>query len=184
MDGDAGLIEPEQHRLGFDTVDPQADDVWQPVDRIAVRVDTGRLPGCLLPRSVLRLAFACSSVSTPGAVNAAAAAPKPMAPTTCSNPALRARSCSPPTMNGSIRSPRRTMRAPMPVGPPNLCEEIDTRSAPSLLMSRGTCPAAATASTWVRMPRPAHRSTTSATGWMVPTSWLAHWQWTMAGIRP
>ena len=27
-------------------------------------------------------------------------------------------------------------------------------------------------------------STTSATGWTVPTSWLAHWQWTSAGARP
>ena len=53
----------------------------------------------------------------------------PTAATTFSSPARRARSCSPPTMNGSSRSPRRTMSAPMPAGPPSLCEETDTRSA-------------------------------------------------------
>ncbi len=33
-------------------------------------------------------------------------------------------------------------------------------------------------------PAARHRSTTSATGWVVPTSWLAHWQWTTDGPRP
>ena len=38
----------------------------------------------------------------------------------------------------------------------------------------GTWPAAAAASTCTSTPRSRQAATTSATGWMVPTSWLAH----------
>ncbi len=35
MDGDPGLVQAEQDRLGLHPVDAQADDVGHPVDRVA-----------------------------------------------------------------------------------------------------------------------------------------------------
>ncbi len=43
MHGDAGLVEPEQHRLGFDAGDPEAHDVRQPSVAVAVERDAGDL---------------------------------------------------------------------------------------------------------------------------------------------
>jgi len=44
----------------------------------------------------------------------------PTIPIAFSSPPRRARSCAPPMMNGSRRMPRRTIKAPIPTGPPNL----------------------------------------------------------------
>ncbi len=98
-------------------------------------------------------------------------------------PARRPRSCIPPTSSGSNRSPRRTIRAPAPGGPPNLWALTDTRSASRPARSRSRWPQAAAASTWTGTPAARQAATTSATGWTVPTSWLAHWQCTSAGGR-
>ena len=72
----------------------------------------------------------------------------------------------------------------MPAGPPNLWALTETRSAPSSPRSTSTCPAAAQASTWTGTPASRHNPTISSTGWRVPVSWLAHWQWTSAGRSP
>ena len=87
----------------------------------------------------------------------------------------------------AARSAARAARssAPMPGGPPSLWADTDTRSAPSSSRSSGTWPAAARrVDVDERRPAPGSGSTTSATGWTVPTSWLAHWQWTSARERP
>ena len=64
--------------------------------------------------------------------------------------------------------------APTPFGPSNLCAAIDRRSTPSASTSRSIHGAACTASTWNRIPRRARtRATSSAIGWMVPTSLFA-----------
>ena len=117
----------------------------------------------------------------PSSFRAAAAAPKARRAGTASRPARRPRSCSPPTRSGSKRLPRRTIIAPAPGTPPNLCALTLTRSASSAARSIGTCPHAAAASTCTVTSISWHRATTSCTGWRLPTSWLAHWQCTSAG---
>ena len=72
----------------------------------------------------------------------------------------------------------------MPGGPPILWADTDARSAPSPPTSMRRWPAAATASAWLGTPSRRQSSTTSVTGWTVPTSWLAHWQCTSDGGRP
>ena len=183
--GDAGLVEAEEHRLGLDPLDAQAHDVGEPVVRVAEPLDPGhgRWPSGPDARS-----GAGPSTPRPPAAPARparpAAAPNPTAPGTFSSPARRARSWSPPTRNGSMRRPRRTISAPMPGGPPSLWAETDTRSASRAPRSRARGRQRPTASTWTGTPRCRHRSTTSATGWTVPTSWLAHWQWTRDAACP
>ena len=98
-----------------------------------------------------------------------------------SSPARRPRSCSPPTSSGSNRLPRRTTSAPAPGTPPSLWALTLTRSASSAPRSVGTWPQAAAASTCTVTPASRQSSTTSCTGWRVPTSWLPHWQCTSAG---
>ena len=80
-----------------------------------------------------------------------------------------------------MRAAGPTTSAPTPAGPPNLWAEMDTKSAPSSERSTGIWPIAAQASTWTRTPRRRQRSTTSPTGWTVPTSWFANWQLTRTG---
>ena len=117
----------------------------------------------------------------PSAPRAAATAPNARSAGTASSPPRRPRSCSPPTSSGSNRLPRRTISAPRPGTAPSLCALTLTKSASNAPRSVTTWPHAAAASTCTVTPACRHRSTTSCTGWMVPTSWLAHWQCTRAG---
>src|SRR3546814_7269893 len=66
----------------------------------------------------------------------------------------------------------------MPPGPPSLCADTDSRSAPRSSKAMASWPAAAQASTWTSTPRSRQAATTSATGCTVPTSWLPHCTWT------
>ena len=134
-------------------------------------------------RSWRRAAPASSSMQRrrSSAASAAAAAPKARRAGSASSPARRPRSCSPPTRRGSNRLPRRTTSAPAPGTPPSLCALTLTRSAPSAPGRWRRARTAAAASTCTVTPASRHSSTTSCTGWSVPTSWLAHWQCTSAG---
>ena len=117
--GDAGLVEPEQHRLRFDAGDAEADEVRQPPVRVAVDLD--RRP-VTRPSPEMRSVWLMASSASPASrsTTAPAAAPQPTMAGTFSNPARRARSWSPPTSSGGKRSPRRTSSAPTPGGPPIL----------------------------------------------------------------
>ncbi len=53
------------------------------------------------------------------------------APATFDVPERSPPSWPPPSMSGSSAAPPRTTSAPVPLGPPNLCAEIATRSAPA-----------------------------------------------------
>ena len=139
--------------------------------------DAGRRSGPCWP------SISAASRRPPSADRASAAAPKPTMPGTFSMPARRARSCWPPTRSGSRRRPRRSTRARRcRAGPPSLWaadrDQVGVEGSPG---RAATCPAAAAASTWTSTPASRASSTTSATGWRVPTSWLAHWQCTRAG---
>ena len=72
----------------------------------------------------------------------------------------------------------------MPGGPPSLWADTDTRSAPSSSRSIGEVAGGGHRVDVDQGAGARHRSTTSATGCTVPTSWLAHWQCTSAGARP
>ena len=185
MDGDARLVQAEQHRFGLHALDAQADDVGHPVDRVAAHGHPGRPPRPPRPdRSVWRRAASLRRRAAPA------------------RPELG--------RGGPEADGRQHVLQPGPAGPLLLAadqerlepqapaddQRADAGRAAQLvggdrhqvgaepLEVEGTCPAAATASTWTGMPRRRQRSTTSATGWTVPTSWLAHWQWTRAGGRP
>ena len=69
---------------------------------------------------------------------------------------------------------RRTTSAPTPYGPPTLCPVSVSASTPDAAKSTGTAPTAWTASVCTGMPCAAAIATTSAIGWRVPTSLLAH----------
>ena len=67
-------------------------------------------------------------------------------------PARRPRSCPPPRISGFNSAPPLATRAPIPGGPPSLCADRLTRSAPSAAASTGILPAACTASQWNSAP--------------------------------
>ena len=98
MDGDPRLVQSEQHRFGLHAPHRQAEEVGHPLDGIAQHGHlvhrAGRLDHVLRPPAT---GPRISSSSRPGVARASAAAPKPMAATTFSMPARRARSWSPPT---------------------------------------------------------------------------------------
>ncbi len=74
---------------------------------------------------------------------------------------------------GEKRTPLRTASRPTPGGPPHLCAlAASTDQAPST----GPQPSDWAASTSSGTPAAAQTSATSATGWTVPTSWLADWR--------
>ena len=151
MHGDAVLVEPEEDGLRLDPVDPEADEMREPIDGIAEDrqpVDgLGRFGEQPIGQARAASAGRPSNRSPASSPTAAA---KPTAAATFSSPARRLRSWAPPRWNGGIRRPRRTRRAPMPLGPPNLWAVTEQRSAPRAAKSMGRCPAAAQASTWVR----------------------------------
>ena len=103
--GDAALVEPQEDGLGLDPADGHAHQMGRSAVRVAEHlhaVDGGgrRQDGVGAPPGLGRLAS-----SLPGAARTSAAAPNPMMPGTFSRPPRRARSCSPPTSNGSTRKP-------------------------------------------------------------------------------
>ena len=61
----------------------------------------------------------------------------------------------------------------MPLGPPNLWAEADSRLQPRLSTSTGIWPRAWTASVWKGTPLSLSFSPISFTGWMTPVSLLA-----------
>ncbi len=68
--------------------------------------------------------------------------------------------------------PLRTASTPTPAGPPHLCALAVSTDQPGGIGSR---PADWAASTTSGTPAARHASAASATGWSVPTSWLAVW---------
>lgn len=74
---------------------------------------------------------------------------------------------------GEKRTPLRTASSPTPAGPPHLCALAVSTDQPS---STGPQPSDCAASTNSGTPAAAQTSATSATGWTVPTSWLADWR--------
>ena len=78
-------------------------------------------------------------------------------------------------MSGSAKwmSSRPRTSAPTPFGPPILCAESVSRSAPSAPISQAMRPAACTASTCRRPPAACTIAAASATGWITPVSLLA-----------
>ena len=89
-------------------------------------------------------------------------------------PERTSRSCPPPCCTGVSFTARPSISAPTPTGPPILCPEMDMASSPEARKSTGTEPKAWTASEWTGTPARCASSTISATGWMLPTSLLAH----------
>ena len=135
--GDAVLVEREQDRLGLDAVARRG------------TAGGGARVGRRRHRSARRRARRRSRRGRgrsaraaprprPSRSTAAHAAPNPTHAGTFSMPARRARSCAPPTSNGSRRRPRRTSSAPAPFGPPSLCAVTEQRSASSARKSTGT----------------------------------------------
>ena len=86
----------------------------------------------------------------------------PTMPATFSVPARRCRSWPPPDSWETKGVPRRRKRTPVPLGPPNLWPERLRRSTPRASTSRGSAPAAWTASVWkgMRLRRSRARSPT------------------------
>ena len=115
--------------------------------------------------------FAFSSRWSQASFNAAA---MPTMPGTFSVPALLPRSCAPPSMILVRIIPRRAYSAPTPLGPWNLCPDIESISMCIAFTSIATCPAACTASVWNRTPAAWQTAPISAMGWMVPISLLAN----------
>ena len=184
--GDARLVEPEQHRLGLDPFDAQADDVGEPVDRVAEGLHARR------PRRAARSAGRTATRRPPPPGRASRPSPgrpprprsrlpPPRSPARPGGPAP----ARPPPGTDRSRSPRRTIKDADPrraaqlvgrdrhqVGAEPLEVEGNVTGRRHRIDVGGYAQAAAAA------PPP------RATGWTVPTSWLAHWQWTRAGSRP
>ena len=109
-----------------------------------------------------RAAMRCAaSASRP---TSAAAAPKPTMPATFSVPPRRRRSWPPPLTKAGRLTPSRTIRAPTPRGPPSLCAETTSVSAPSSAKFSGRRPGACTASMCSATPCSRARAAASATG--------------------
>ena len=72
-----------------------------------------------------------------------------------------------------MRVPRRIQSAPVPLGPPNLWPDSESRSAPRASTSTAILPTVWTASVWNTAPASCATSASSAMGWMVPISLLA-----------
>ena len=68
----------------------------------------------------------------------------------------------------------------MPYGPPSLCPVTVIASTPDSAKDTGSTPAACTASVWNGMPCSWATAASSAIGWTVPTSLLAHMMLTSA----
>ena len=80
--------------------------------------------------------------------DATAAAANPTAPATSCVPLRRSRSWPPPSSCGSMTTPPRTTRAPVPTGPPHLWDARVTRSAAAATSRTSTQHRACAASAW------------------------------------
>ena len=140
MDGDAGPVQPDEHRLGLDAVRRRGRPGGGACPRVGGPDDRRppRPPArASTTAAICRRAVAASAAIGAGrpSASAAAAAPKASRAGSASSPARRPRSCSPPTSRGSNRLPRRTISAPAPGTPPSLCALMLTRSASSAARS-------------------------------------------------
>ncbi len=185
MGGHADLIEPDQDRLRLDSVDAQAHQVGgaaPPQRRGRTRAPPRwRAPPRAADRSGRRLGTTPRRV--PGRSTRRPrrrSPPRPGCPRArCAGPVLVPR---PPGTEAA--GPRAAPAAPRPFrGHPACGPTVTAGRRPRCRTTSARCPAAA-ASTWTSTPRSRHAATTSATGWRVPTSWLAHWQWTRAVLGP
>ncbi len=87
-----------------------------------------------------------------------------------SNPGARPDSRSSEGPGTENRTPLRTASSPTPAGPPHLCAlAASSDQAPSTGPQANDCAASTRSGT----PASWHASAASATGWRVPTSWLA-----------
>ena len=111
--GDAGLVEAEQHRLGLDAVDAEADQVGEPAasGRRRRRRPATASGGVEQPRSVRRRASRLLGGHAAAGGLGRGAEARRWPGRSRARPA-GARSWSPPTSSGGRRSPRRTSRAP------------------------------------------------------------------------
>ena len=171
---DAFEVERDQQRLGLDPIEADVGGVRHP--RTGARRYArcrARRPGC--PARAGRAAPRRAAPRWPASRGRSAAAmPRPAMPATFSVPARRLRSWRPPVTNGSSRTPRRIHRAPVPLGPSNLCAESDSRSTPSARdVDRASCrPSARRRCGTARRARGRPRRC-AATGCTVPISLLA-----------
>jgi hypothetical protein len=137
--GDARLVEPEQHGLGLDALDAQADSRWGAAATGRRARGRPRSSSSAQP-SIARHPVRVSSGVDPlvaSSVEVAVSSSAPQRSRRCSGHVLhagapRALLVAARGAAGSRRSPRRTSRAPVPGGAPNLWPETDTRSAPEL----------------------------------------------------
>ena len=170
---DALEVERDQQRLRLDAVEA---DVGRVRNAAIGRAVHGRArhaaPGCR-PRADP----AAPRLRPPWPVRRARAAPR----RPCRRCPARSRCRRAGSAPGGRRSPaRRAARrvrihsAPTPLGPPNLCADIDSRSTPRARTAIGILPAAWTASVCSSAPRgPTARRRSRPRGWMVPISLLA-----------
>ena len=152
-----GPVEADQDGLGLDTVHAQAEEGGQSLALPVVgpTISTPSTAVAAAERAArCRRAWPASRGAGVDRRRRARRRPprRPRSAGIASSPARRARSCSPPTMSGSNRLPRRMTSAPAPGRPPILWALRLTRSAPRSPRSMGTCPQAAAASTWTGTP--------------------------------
>ena len=127
----AVLIERDEQRLRLDARERAVQDSLDAMQRVAVDDESGnraRQPG-LEPVAQLG-----DSRALGGSLRVGRRAAPPRArrsPATFWVPARRAPSWPPPSTSGTSSTPSRTTSAPTPLGPPNLCPEIVTRSRPA-----------------------------------------------------
>lgn len=140
MHGDACPVERDEDPLAQHAVDAEACDMGQAAGslRLAEYCHAADLCRCLedapgRPRSLVDLA--CERAASGELLCGGAEADG-------SEHVLTSRSAGPffgpPTSRGLNRTPLRTTRAPMPGGPPSLCELTETKSASSTDRSTGT----------------------------------------------
>ena len=176
-------VERGDQRLAVDVEAGERDQVGEPVDRGRRRprrpgscatagpdpVDQGGLPG--------------GDLVALGDARPAARPRRRARPGTFSKPEARSSMRSSPGNGLRQRAPRRTSSTPTPAGPPHLCAEPAARGPAARAAAAGP-------STRRRRRRAGRRraraAATSATGWRVPTSWLAAWTAATAtpGRRP
>ncbi len=99
-------------------------------------------------------------------------------------PERTSRSWPPPCSSGVHSTSRASSSAPTPIGPPSLCPETLSAATPLAAKSTGTCPTAWIASVCSGTPAAAATLASSAIGWTVPTSLLAHITVTTATSSP
>ena len=172
---------PSSTAWGSMPVDAEADEVGQPVDRVAVDRDaleaSARRPRTRSVRRRLLGAFPGQAGGrglgrgAPADDGRHVLEPGPAGPLLVAADEQRAQ-----PQPRAARAARRR-RAGRPSCGRSRVMQVGARGRSK---SIGTWPAAWAASTWTSTPRSRHAATTSATGCRVPTSWLPHCTWTSA----